>query len=352
MKQIFAEFKKGIVKLKVETLDDLWYLSQIIDEGDLVSGKTERKIKLGGEGDRAGKNVRKTIFLEILAEKVEFIDNVLRVNGQVVQGTDDVPSGSYHTFCIDQTQHTFTLKKEKWLSYQRNKLNESLNAIKSKILIVILDRENVIYALSKINDYEILSKVQGEVSKKAEQNQAKGSFYLDIEKIIKAYNEKYSPQHIVVASPAFFKEDFLKAIKSADLRKIITLATCSSVSINAITEVLKRPEVNHILKQDIIAKETRLVDRLMKEISKDNLAVYGDKETKKAADSGAISILLVTDLKIKQSRENNSYAKLEYIMKSVDDIKGEVRLLSSSHDAGKQLDGLGGIAGILRYKLV
>ena len=36
MKKLGGDFKKGSVKLKVESLDDLWYLSQIIDIGDLV----------------------------------------------------------------------------------------------------------------------------------------------------------------------------------------------------------------------------------------------------------------------------------------------------------------------------
>ncbi len=352
MKKLMSDFKKGIVKIKVENLDDLWYLSQIVDEGDLISGKTERKVKLGGEGDRAGKNVRKVVFLEIKAEKVEFIDNVLRINGKVTIGTDDVPAASYHTFNIDLTQHTFTLKKEKWLTYQRTKLNDALNSVASKIIILVLDREKAIFAQSTTSDYKILAELQGSVNKKSEENQAKGSFYSDVEKVLKDYILKYKPNHVILGSPAFFKEDFLKTIKSKELKKIITFATCSSVTSNAINEILKRPEINHILKQDMIAKETKLVAKLMQEISKDNLAVYGIRETKKAADSGAIQILLVTDSKIKKSREQKTFAKLDSVMRLVDDIKGEVHLISSTHEAGKQLDGLGGIAGILRYKLL
>ena len=35
----------GIVKVMVENLDDLWYLSGVVRQGDLVSGETVRRIK-------------------------------------------------------------------------------------------------------------------------------------------------------------------------------------------------------------------------------------------------------------------------------------------------------------------
>ena len=37
-------------------------------------------------------------------------------------------------------------------------------------------------------------------------------------------------------------------------------------------------------------------------------------------------------------------------MKNVDNTQGEVHVVSSDHEGGKILDGLGGIAGLLRYK--
>ena len=49
MKQIHFNLKKGEAKLKIENMDDLWCLSHIIEPGDLVKGKTIRKIKIGGQ---------------------------------------------------------------------------------------------------------------------------------------------------------------------------------------------------------------------------------------------------------------------------------------------------------------
>ena len=47
MKVIFQDLKKGEIKVLVQSLDDLWYLAQIIEVEDLVSGITFRKVKIG-----------------------------------------------------------------------------------------------------------------------------------------------------------------------------------------------------------------------------------------------------------------------------------------------------------------
>ena len=61
--------------------------------------------------------------------------------------------------------------------------------------------------------------------------------------------------------------------------------------------------------------------------------------------------MLITDSFIQKSRSENFYNEVEKIMKAVEKTKGEVQIISSEHEAGKKLDGLGGIAAILRFKL-
>ena len=72
MKLIYQNIKKGEIKLKTEDLDDLWYLSNIIDQNDMVKGKTIRKIKLGEEEQRSIKIIKKPVFITIKVDKTEF----------------------------------------------------------------------------------------------------------------------------------------------------------------------------------------------------------------------------------------------------------------------------------------
>ena len=136
MKQVHTNLKKGEIKVLVENKDDLWYLSHIIDPKDSVKGKTFRKIKIGEGTDRNIKVVKKPVFIRIAVEKVEFSTDAqsLRVSGKVVEGTEDVPSGVYHTFDIDENT-TITIIKDKWLKYQIDKVKEASSSKPPKILL-------------------------------------------------------------------------------------------------------------------------------------------------------------------------------------------------------------------------
>ena len=93
------------------------------------------------------------------------------------------------------------------------------------------------------------------------------------------------------------------------------------------------------------------MEKLLLNISKNKLSTYGLKEVENASNMGAIELLLVTDSLLHKLREKNSFQQLEKIMKNVESSKGTVHIISSDHDAGKKLEGLSGIAAILRYEI-
>jgi protein pelota len=352
MKIIHSDFKKGEVKIKIENLDDLWYLNQIIDKNDIVKGRTLRKIKIGQEGERKQESVKKPVFLSIQVERVEFskFSNTLRVSGLVREGPEDIPLGSYHTFNLEENS-IFAVIKQDWLKFQIDKLKEASKDISTKILICVHDREEAYFALMKRYGYQLLASIKGTVPKKADEKQIESRFYKEIITQLEEYDERYGLSNIILASPTFWKEDLMKELKNDQIRKKIMLATCSSVTENAINEVLKRSETSEALKQDRIAKEYALVEELLAEISKNNFASYGLEETKNAVIAGAVRTLLITDSFIQQKRMDNQYKEVEELMKTADKTKGDIAIISSEHEAGRKLDSLGGIAAILRFRL-
>ncbi len=352
MKQIYSSLKKGEIKVKIENLDDLWYLSNIIDPGDLVKGKTVRKIKLGKDEQRKADVIKKPVFIAVRAEKIEFSEtaSMLRVLGVITEGPEDIPRGEHHTFNLEISS-VITIIKEQWLKFQLDRLKEACSAKIAKILIVVLDREEAYFALMKKYGYTILSHIKGKVAKKTELEKAEGSFYGEVIKTIEEYERRYGFGQIIIASPSFWKEYLMNELENEELKKKIIPATCSSVDKTGINEVLKRPETKEALKQDRIAKEVNLVEELLTEISKNNLAAYGIRDTENAANAGAVSVLLVTDSLIKKSREENTYGRIDAVMKATEATKGAISIISSEHEGGKRLDGLGGIGAILRYKL-
>ena len=335
-----------------QSLDDLWYLSTIIEPKDILQGKTLRKIKIVSSDEKSKEAEKKPVFIKLEVEKVEFskYTNVLRVSGIIKEASEEIPLGEHHTFNIDDYT-TITIVKEQWLKYQLDKLKEACAEKKSSLLICVHDREEAFFALFKKYGYEVLTHIKGEVQKKREENIKKENFYLTIINKLKEYVERYEIKQVILASPAFWKEDLMKELKDNELKQKIILATCSSATKNGIDEVIKRPEVREALKQERTAKEINKVEELFTEIAKNNLAIYGLKETENAALIGAIKELLITDSFIQKSRSENFYNGIENIMKIVEKTKGDVEIISSEHEGGKKLDGLGGIAAILRFKL-
>ena len=344
-----TDYKKGLVKLRITDLDDLWYLSHLIDVGDFVKGHTTRKMKIG-DGDNA-KVVRKPVTLKIEVETIDLGNesNSLRINGKIREGPEDIPKDSYHSLNLEEGSD-FVLEKVKWLEYQKQKLQESAEK-KYNYLLCLFDREEVLFALTKKFGYEILFKMKGQVAKKSKEVSIKKDFHQELIKTLVMYNDRYKPEKIILASPAFYKDILIKKINQPELKKKIVLTITSDVSEQAIDEVLKRPELAEVLKSSRAREEQLLVDQLLSEINKDNLAAYGITEVKKAVDAGAVSALLVTDTFITKQKEQGDYTKIDEMMKQIDALQGKIHIISSKHEGGKKLDGLGGIAVILRYRL-
>ncbi|MBN1502819.1 mRNA surveillance protein pelota [Candidatus Woesearchaeota archaeon] len=352
MRTIFQNLKKNTIKLEVTSLDDLWYLSYIIEKSDVIKARTLRKIKIGKEHERATKILKKPVFLTIKVEKAEFhkYNNVLRVSGTIISGPEDIPLGSYHTINLEENT-IFELQKEKFLNYQIEKIKEATQGTRSNILICVHDREEAYFALLKRYGYELLTHIKGDVTKKADANTKSEDFYSHVKKIIQEYDKKYNFTNIVIASPSFWREYLMKKITEKSLQERIVVATCSCVGETGINELMKRPEVKTVLKMERFSKEISLVEKLLEEIAKDNLAVYGFNEVRVAIEAGAVSDLLISDAFIHGKRQEAQFEEVDELMKKTEKINARVHIITSEHEGGKKLDGLGGIAALLRYKL-
>lgn len=349
MRILTQDYKKGIVKIEVTQPEDLWHLSQIIDESDLITATTTRKIKIGNAEN--AKVAKKIMIVTIQTETIDFGSehNTLRINGKIKEGPDDIPKESYQAIELE-VGTIFTLQKETWLSYQKQKIQEATKP-KEEHLICILDREEAIFAQTSGSRQHILTTLSGDVPKKAMVVDIKKDFHEQIIEILTLYANRLNPSAIIIASPAFYKEDLLKKIHDPQLKKKITLATCSDVSSAALSEIMRRPELQSVLKSTRARIEQQQVDELLYQINAQNKACYGLPEVTLASQTGAINTLLITDQFIKNKKQANTFLIIDQIMKQVETSQGQIYILSIENQAGKTLQGLGGIAVLLRYKL-
>ncbi len=354
MKIIFQDLHKGELKIEITTLDDLWYLSHCIEPGNEVEGRTLRKIKLGDDSTNNTKIIKKPVTLKISVEKIEFekFSNGLRVSGKITEGPEDIPHGSYHTIEVEEGT-VLKIIKDSWPKYLLQKIHDACEEKGAKVIIVALERDEATYALLTSSGYRILADIEGEVGKKGYADIQEKEFYVEVAKHLEEYVNRFEVEHIIIGSPAFWKENLVQIIKKKipALYSKITLATCNTIGKNAIEEILKRDEVKTVLKNDRTSKETALVEDLFKEIAKNALAAYGEKEVQAVVDAHAVKILLVSDEYLHEQKESGKYEFLDKLMHEVERSNGEVHIISVEHNAGKRLHGLGGLGAILRYSL-
>ena len=117
-------------------------------------------------------------------------------------------------------------------------------------------------------------------------------------------------------------------------------------------EVIKRGTVGKLYSDSRVALEMELIERLMSSISKeDDLATYGKDDVRYAVECGAVSHLLVTDEVFRKANASGKGDALDGLMEDAAKKRGDVVIVSSEHEGGRRLDGLGGIAALLRYPL-
>jgi len=354
MKILWKNRKDNAIKVRVDNLDDLWYLSGIIRRGDLIRSKTERRIKSKDDIERSREDVRKTVTLSICVDKVELKleSNVLRISGTIEDGPEDIiPIGSYHTINILKGD-ALKIIKDRWSSLDLERLNDAEKAtLRPKILIVVIDEGNATFGLVRESgiEYLELSKNIGGKYYRTERSKRKMEFYREIELSISNIFKRENVSTIILAGTGFEKDnfyDFLKE-KNSEFIKIMHLENINSYGRTGINEVMKRPIMKKISEDMNAAKDFRMVNRLLKEIGKDSgFGIYGFSDVENAADMGAIDILLVGDDFFQKERE-----KVERLMKYVRSVKGRIHIVNHKNEAGKQLSSLGGIGAILRYKI-
>ena len=352
MKIINEDQKEGIVEVVPETLDDLWHLSHIIEVGDNASSKTTRRIQDNtGDKIRSDRGIKKTFYLGLDIENVSFqlFTGKLRLTGVITKGPEDlIPLGSHHTLEV-KLNTPLKITKTRWPKWAIKRLNQAIDASKKlSAIIVVIEDDSATLGLMRQFGIEYYGPIKGNVSGKwiVDKNRQKSiiQFY---EKIIDSVSKFDSIQNIVIAGPGFVKNDFYDYLKDkhSELADKSIIESTGSGGRNGISEVLKKGTVEKLTSENRVALEMGAINNLLTQIAKNSSKVaYGEKETIRAIDLGAVSQLLILDTKV---GDNN----IGEAMDMVENMKGDVMVVSSEHEGGKQLESLGGMAAILRYQI-
>ena len=139
--------------LRLNSKEDFSFLSKIIEKGDIIRGRTYRKIKLS-ESDSKSRSVKKSFWIEIATEKISVTDSV-KVLGKTISENEDIPKNSNQSIDFNLSDE-ITIKKDVWRGYQKNLINEAVQlSNKPRALICVIDDEVSTFANISYSGYTI-----------------------------------------------------------------------------------------------------------------------------------------------------------------------------------------------------
>ncbi len=337
--------REGEIAVTAETLDDLWHLKYIIEKGDLVFALTKRKADSSSDKIRPEKVEKVKVRLGIRVEELEFhkFANRLRIHGPIEHGMD---AGSYHTLNIEIGTN-LSIVKEHWKNDQLQRIKDAEEAGKRpKVVIVAVEEGDADIGFVRHYGIEVYSHIRQSSGKR--ESGLRDEFFREIvEQLRHAVPEDAS---IVVAGPGFTKDDFMKYFRDveADMASKALTEDTSMIGMSGFQEVLRRGAVDRIMQESRIARESALMEMLIKEISMDGKAAYGFADVRNALDFGAVETLLIADETLREEREKGA---IDRLLLEVEQAQGKVVVFSTAFEPGEKLHKLGGIAALLRFKV-
>lgn len=347
---IKVDYDKGILEIRPFSGEELWKVYHLIDEGDLASAETMRILKID-EGEKS----RRKALLKIVVEKVEFevSSETIHLRGRVLECPEDMEGvlGHYHTLTIGVGDRV-VVEKQELSPIHRRILNRDV-ATKKYIVVAV---ELGTATLAVVKDYGVVESlgVEQDIPGKnfPEEREALAvRFFHDVSKTLRSIWIKEGKPRIILIGPSVTREAFSRFMENnyRDLQDSIAGSFHSSGgTISAVNEFLRSNEMR------IVARELKAVDEITAiESFFENLveekAVYGLEETWKAVEKGAVSQLIIH---VKQASQSGSLReRVMEMIRLVEQYGGEVTIVSGRHESAEKFRRIGGIGGILRYKV-
>jgi protein pelota len=357
LKILETNLKKGFVKVIPETFDDLWHLYNVIYEDDEVYAYTTREIKPDEKYARPKRGERVSVFLGIKVEKViwDKLLGKLRIHGTICNAPETVPTGAHHTLSIALNKPV-TIVKEGWSRHHIERLERASKTSEKPIIIVAIDDEGYAIAVTAQYGVEIKMEENIKLPGKLEPEKRSASTKEYFRKVLSSVRQIWmvTPSPIVIIGVGFVKNGFAKFLENeaSDVAKsVIDVKSVNNGGVAGIYEALRAGILLKATKQMRIIEETEAVEEILKRLGKgESNVTYGLEEVEKSVKLGAVEKLVLADSTLREASDEERLL-LENLMKSVEQKRGSIIVVSTEHEGGAKLVALGGIAALLRFAL-
>lgn len=372
IKQNIERDGSGTITLFPEEPEDMWHAYNLIAPTDLLRASAIRRVTTeSSTGSTSSTRVHITLLIRVTTIDFDPQAGQLHVSGRVAEENKWVKVGAYHTLDLE-LQRNFTLEKsEGWDSVALDVVKEAVKQDKEGTVPAVVMQEGLAN-ICLITEHQTVLKQRVETGIPRKRSGRAGDhdkgltrFYQITLETLLRHVDITQPRPLLLTSPGFTAAGFQKYIIDEATRTAnkavlanksnFVVIHSSSGHLHSLNEVLKSPEVLAKLSDTKYARETRFMDDFMTLLRKDDgRAWYGPSEVEKAVEKGAVGrgggVLLISNA-LFRSQEIGTRKRWVALVDKVKEDGGEARVLSSDHESGKRLEGLGGIAAILTFPL-
>nr|ADD38649.1 Protein pelota [Lepeophtheirus salmonis] len=274
--------------------------------------------------------------------------------------------GAYHTLDLE-LQRKFTLTKTEWDSVALERIDMAVDPSKKADLGAIVMQEGLANVCLITNSMTIVrAKIDMNIPKKRRgsvQQHEKGllRFYESVLQALLRHFNFDVLKCVLIASPGFTKDQFFEYMYSFatktdnkllfEHKSKFVLVHSSTGFKHSLKEVLQDPVIQTRLSDTKASQEVRALEHFYKTLQNDSArAFYGVKHVMLANEAHAIECLLISD-KLFRSIDVQTRRKYVRLVDEVREYGGEVKIFSSLHVSGEQLDQLTGLCALLRFPM-
>ncbi len=341
MTKILRSHESGTLKVRLDTVEDMWSLQRIIFENDIVKSESERKFK-SDEGDEGE---MKKVMITLKVEKTELDKSAdrLRILGKIMDGKplEYVRLNSYHTINISPGD-VIELSKVEWPDYLAQVIKNAVSESKrARIGIIVIDEEKALpaYVLGYGISFkpEIYSGLSKRMSNKDYAEQQK-KYYSKIMEIASGM----SVDTVVIAGPGFTKDDLKKYADVNGLigksgKRFLFFATSNSER-SGVYELIRGEEFGRVMSKERIRTEFIAMETFLAGLQS-GLSKYGNDSVKKCIEEGTAATVLVND-------DILGDPSIQAILTEAERAGAKIEVFNSDDEAGEQLKAFRGIACI------
>lgn len=340
------------VAIVPDSTEDLWHLQYVIEPGDLVEAEISRRIQREDDRLRDTGGQRETMRATVEVDEVEFhrFADRLRIGGRIVACAREDQLGHHHT--INAEVHDRIELEKRFKPDQRTRLEEAEAATDEPDVLVVTIEEGraELFELSQ-HGPEPRATVTGGSGKRSGES-TREQLFAEVSSIL----ARVDHDTIVLAGPGFAKDDLLGYLEDHDrnlVERIRTVDT-SAIGERGVHEVVQRGVLDEVRTEARLAREADLLDEFLTRLrTEPELVTYGPEATQRAASYGAVETLCVLDERLLTERGASSGWDIDVdeLIETVERQGGEVTVFSAEGEPGRQLDSLGGVAAILRFRI-